>query len=186
VVRARFALALAVLALPTGGCARRGGADESAVESPHPIRFAIEVDAATAGPIYVQLNRSDPVVGWVHASRGAERIDLQERCAIPDCGTEPAVCGAAIPLVRDIAADGAARGVEFVWDGLMSVVDSAARCETRRPAPPGSYVARFCYAREAETTPGGDASRAVPGRVVRPVCVEQPFTLEDREVVLGI
>jgi len=125
-------------------------------------------------------------VGWLRASRGGTRVFLQERCAIPDCGAEPVVCGAAIPFVQNIAGPGAARRVEFAWDGLISVVDSVARCETRRPAPPGEYVARFCYSREAEFPAGPDSTRAAPGRLLRPICVERTFTPEDTEVVLTI
>jgi hypothetical protein len=55
---------------------------------------------------------------------------------------------------------------------MTSVLDSVARCEIRQPAPPGDYVARFCY--------------GVQGRLKDPACVTRPFTVGDREVVLKL
>jgi hypothetical protein len=83
------------------------------------------------------------------------------------------VCGAAIPLVRAIASSGR---VEFSWDGMESIVDDAARCATRKPAAAGQYVATFCYSRQAEITGPGNPATGIQGNLVKPVCVDKPFT----------
>ena len=150
------------------------------------IRFAIEVDDDVVGPIYVLLNEEDDQMGWVKVFRNGERIYFRERCEIEDCGVPVAVCGAAIPFVKDIAGGGDRRTIEFVWDGMTSVLDPLSGCETRQPAPPGDYIARFCFSREAEFEGDGDPTRAVPGRVIHPTCVEKPFTLHEQQVVLRI
>lgn len=149
------------------------------------IRFAIELGRDTEGPVYVTLNSADGQAGWVHAFRDGERIYFTERCEIEDCGVPPVVCGAALSFVRDLAND-PNLAVELVWDGITSVVDSLSGCETRQPAPPGDYVARFCYSDEAEFDGTGDPTRAVLGRAVRPTCIEKLFTLDDHQVVLRI
>lgn len=165
------------------GCARTPGARSDPAVS---IRFAIAMESDAIGPVYVALAGADGAAGWVRVTRGGERIFLRERCDIADCDAPPAVCGASIPLVRDIGGGGGPRSVELVWDGMTSVVDSASRCETRRPAPPGEYVARFCYSREADLQGGGNPAAGVPGRLTSPTCVDRPFTLQDRAVVLSV
>jgi hypothetical protein len=132
------------------------------------------------------LNGEDDQPGWVRLFRDSVRIYLRERCDIEDCGVPPAVCGAAIPLIRDITATANLTGIELVWDGMTSVLDSLSGCETRRPAGAGNYVARFCFSRRAEFEPGGDPTGSVPGTLVEPTCVEKPFTLGDQQVVLRI
>ena len=183
------------------GCAGKTGAAGSVDEAQIPtdsaalgtssgssvsIRFAINVDGDVKGPIYVLLHGEDDQLGWVKVFRDGERIYFRERCEIEDCGVPVAVCGAAIPLVRNIAGGGDRSSVEFVWDGMTSVLDPLSGCESRHPAPPGSYMAQFCFSREAEIEGDGDPARAVPGRLIRPMCMEKPFTLLEQEVILRI
>lgn len=178
----------------TGAAESAGDAEvgpDSAVVAARPgrslsIRFAIEVNPGVAGPIYVLLSGEDAQIGWVKVFRGGQRIYFRERCEIEDCGAPPAVCGAALPLVRNIAGGQEQRSVEFVWDGTTSVVDSVSGCESREPASPGDYSAEFCFSREADVQGGGDPSRAVPGSLIRPTCSPKPFTLLDEEVVFVI
>jgi len=146
------------------------------------MRFVLEVGGDAPGPVYVLLNGEDGTVGWVRAFRDGERIFFRERCEIADCGVPAAVCGAAIPFIRNTAGS----TIEFVWDGMTSVLDPISGCERRQRAPPGNYVARFCSSREAEFERGGDPTRAVPGRLVRARCVEKPFTLGEPEVRVRI
>lgn len=150
------------------------------------IRFAIELHRGVPGPIYVLLNAEDGQLGWVKVFRDGERIYFRERCEIEDCGEPPAVCGAAVPLIRNIAAGKDPRTVEFVWDGMTSVPDPLSGCETRQPAPPGGYIARFCFSSEAEFEGNRDPSRTIPGRPVQATCVEKEFTLDEEQVVLSI
>jgi hypothetical protein len=134
----------------------------------------------------VNLGASDGGPGWVWAARDGRRAYLHERCEIADCGQQPAVCGAPVPLLRDLAGGGERR-VEFQWDGMISLVDSAAgRCEIRRVAPPGTYVAHLCYSRRAETQGPPSPTGVVQGRLVQPTCVERKFTPSDREVILRL
>ena len=199
--RRRFTLLLSLACMPGFGCAGQGTPHPSADEpqpppdsaqrphlsqTPGSVRFAIQIGREAVAPIYVLLNEEDDQPGWVRLFRNDERIYLRERCEIPDCGVTPAVCGAAIPLVRNIKGDGSLSSVEFVWDGMTSVIDPRTGCETRQSADPGEYVARFCYSRTAEFEPGGDTSRAAPGSLVDAACTEIPFTLQQTEVVLRI
>lgn len=170
-------LVRAALAALVPGCAVRARAPE-----PAPITFAIEV-ANAAGPVYVMLGGSDDQPGWVSVTGPAGRVYLRERCEIEDCGAPPAVCGAALPVIRNIGAGAAVRRVELTWDGMTSELDVDARCERRRPAPPGAYVARFCHAREADLE---GTAPVQSGRLVRPTCVDRPFTLRERRVTLTI
>ena len=182
-------LTLAFTILQLTGCGSRNATPDSTrsnvdPDAPVSIRFAIELTNGTDGPIYVSLTGASNQLGWVTATRDGERIYFGERCEIEDCGAPPAVCGAAIPMVRNIAID-EDRTIAFVWDGLTSAIDPSLQCERRQPAPPGSYVARLCYARET-TIQRGDAPGPMAGSVRNPTCVDRPFTLGDREVVLKI
>jgi len=147
------------------------------------VRFAIELSGTVNGPFYVSLSDAGDQPGWVRAFRGGQRIFLLPRCDIEDCGAPPAVCGAALPVVLDLARV-PDRSIEFVWDGMTSVIDTVIGCETRQMALPGEYLARFCYSSEAELESGSDPTRPSPGRLVRPQCVDMSFGLADREVVL--
>jgi hypothetical protein len=150
------------------------------------IRFAVEVAGDVSGPIYVLLSGADNQVGWIQAFRGGERIHFRERCEIEDCANRGVVCGAAMPTIQNIGDGAQTRMIEFVWDGMTSVFDSASGCEIRRPALPGDYIARFCYSREAEFDGDSDPTLAVPGRLIRPTFTDKPFTLLEQEVVLRI
>jgi hypothetical protein len=131
----------------------------------------------------VLLTASDGAPGWIRVTLDGKPVPLRERCDIADCGTSPAVCGAALPMVRDLAGRGERR-LELVWDGMTSAVDSTAQCERRVPAAPATYTARFCYSTEAQTQGPADSTGAMPGRLGQLTCRERPFTLADREVVL--
>jgi hypothetical protein len=163
-----------------------GYAPEIAIGKWHtPIRFAIEVASSTSGPVYVSLNDAEGQVGWVRAFWGGvtgERIYLKERCEIADCGLPPVVCGASIPMIRDLAGP-QNRSVAFVWDGKKSVFEFG--CEGRQPASTsGSYVAKFCYSTQAQVEGSGDPYVGVPGQLLNPTCVTRTFGRSDNEVVL--
>lgn len=173
-------LALFLAALP--GCA---------AAPPTPVagtgtRFVIEAGPAAGGPVYVLIEASDGQPGWLTVSGAAGGVHLRDRCEIADCGLPPGVCGASLPLVRNIGAGGTDQRIEATWDGRRSVIDTVAACERRLPAPGGSYTARFCYSTEAEFTGAGDPARGAIGRLVRPVCEERHFTLADPLVVLRV
>jgi hypothetical protein len=148
------------------------------------VRFAVELGPDVQGPFYVLLTASDGAPGWIRVMRDGLPVPLRERCDIADCGADPAVCGAAVPVVRDLAAHG--RRIEMVWDGTTSVVDSAGRCERRIPAPAGTYTARFCHSIQAQPLGAPDSSGSAPGTLGELRCQERPFTLADGEVVLRL
>jgi hypothetical protein len=148
------------------------------------IRFAIEVEAGVSGPVYVQLNEEDAQLAWVKAFRDGERVYFRERCEIEDCSNPGVICGLAPTMVKIIADRGQAGMIEFVWDGMTSVIDPANGCERREPAPPGVYTARFCYAGEAVLEGDGDPAVAVQGRLVDPICDMMPFELSDGQHVV--
>jgi len=162
------------------GATRDAGPDESTE-----IRFRIEVDDRETQFFVVPFDESAQP-GWVTAYRDGERLYFRERCEIEECGLPPAVCGAALPTVLDLAA-AASGSIETVWDGTTSVIDAVARCERREAVGPGDYVARFCYAFNAESE--GDLDPRVgpvPGRLIDRYCTDVPFELGDSLVVLSM
>jgi hypothetical protein len=174
-----------VTAVLTASACARGGAGPAVQEASGAVRFAIELGAEAGGPVYVLLTASDGAPGWIRVTREGRPVALRERCDLPECGADPAVCGAALPMVGDLAGRGERR-VELVWDGTTSVVDSARQCERRVAADPGGYVARFCYSTEAQPQGPPDSTGAMPGRLGAVTCREMPFTLSDREVTLRL
>lgn len=154
---------------------------------PEVMRFAIEVQNDIPESIYVQLNLEDGQPAWVVASMGGERVYFDERCDIEDCVDPSGVCGAALPQVRDITGGDYTGSIELFWAGETSVLDEVDGCERRELAPPGDYVAQFCFSLQAMIEGPGDPTDAVPGRLIDPVCVDQPFSpFVDDEVVYQI
>jgi hypothetical protein len=147
------------------------------------IRFAVEVRSDETRPVYILLNSEDDQPGWVKAFRDGQRIYFRERCEIEDCGVSSAVCGAAIPFVRKLVPG---TSMEFIWDGMTSALDPVSGCETRRPAAPGHYTASFCFARAVEVVRGGDPDTAALARLVKPSCMEKPFSLLQEDVVFAV
>lgn len=144
------------------------------------LRFILEAPASGTSPTFVLLVASADQPGWVSvADEGGARVDIRPRCDIADCNLPPSVCGAAIPLVRDIAGG----RIEVEWDGMMSVIDTVRACKTRRPAPPGRYVATFCHAQQASLVAEGDTKVGVQGSLVQPTCGRVPFTWPGAETV---
>lgn len=194
--RPAAACALVVSALTAGlTAALTAAAPRAPASAASPVRFVFRVAPGVPGPVYVQVADVDNQAGWVRVTRLAgprpgERVFLRERCEVEDCGAPAAVCGAGLPLVRDVAAG--ARAVEYRWDGATSAVDAATHCETRRPAPPGRYLARFCYARRADLAEGGGAPAPAAGgdqqgQVAAPTCRDVPFSLPGaRRVVFEV
>lgn len=151
----------------------------AAVES-NTLRLVLEAPVGGGAPVYVQVASDDDQPGWVRlAGEDGERVYIRPRCDIADCGKAPAVCGAAIPIVRDIAGG----DIEIEWDGMTSVIESAGACETRQPAPPGRYVATFCHARDAAVTGEGDKKVGVQGTLLQPTCTNVPFSWPRAEAV---
>ncbi len=201
ICRATRPTVFVILALaPWLGCVEPGGQEQSvagslvqtdsgrsqAADQPAVIRFAVELSSEVSGPIYVLLNGEDNQLGWVAVSRGPDRIYFRERCEVEDCARLGVVCGAAVSMVSNIAGEGGARTIEYEWNGITSVLDPVSGCESRETSPPGDYVARFCYSREARFEGEADETGAVPGRLLNPTCVEKRFALDEREVVLII
>jgi hypothetical protein len=161
-----FASGLASLSLLLGATCEPIAPQQSAG-----ARFVLE---APRGPVYVQVATLEDQPGWIRVSHSdGQRVHLRPPCEIPECGKPPVVCGAAVPLVRDIATAGR---VEFTWDGMESIVDDAARCATRKPAAAGQYVATFCYSSQADIVGGGNPATGVQGSLVKPVCTDIPFS----------
>ena len=166
------------------GCA--GTADPSQTEE-MAIRFAVEVAADVSDPVYVQLNDEYAQLGWVKAFRGDERIYFRERCEVEDCSNPGVICGVAPVMVRRIADGGESGMIEFVWDGVTSVVGQVSGCETREAALPGEYTAQLCYSHDAVLEGDGDPAVAVMGQLVGAQCNVLPFELSDgQDVVLRV
>ena len=138
------------------------------------VQFVLETSDRTT-PLFIRVALDNAQPGWIsvtHAS-GAP-VYLVARCDIGDCRSPAAVCGAAVPVVRDISSAGS---VEFVWDGNGSVLDATTGCERRSKAAEGAYVARFCHARAATQTGAGNSTAGMQGALVNRVCADVRFTL---------
>ncbi len=145
------------------------------------LRFALTIPAGETSATFVQVTTPADQPGWIRVTRASgESVALRPRCEIADCGVPPVVCGAAIPIVRDLALVGE---IALEWDRLDSVIDPESGCEARQPAPPGDYVATFCYSRRAATAGGGDPRVGVQGSLVEPVCARVPFSLPGAQTV---
>lgn len=186
------AAALAFLAALAGGCVANEAGEEAGSAGggdgvPAEIRFAIEVEAGDHPPVLVQATSESRPVGWLRVLREGAPVHVEERCDIPDCDDPGgAVCGATIPTVREVAPADAEGTIAYLWDLTRSVID-ADQCERREPAPPGDYVARFCYGYSAEVD-GDPAERwGALGRLTSPTCVDRAFRVgRDADVVLRI
>lgn len=151
------------------------------------VRFALRVPAGGTAPVFVQVTGTNHQPEWITVARGGQRVFLLPRCDVETCGGSRGVCGAAIPMVRDLTAG--SRTIAFQWDGTTSVLDPSTRCQTRGAAPAGAYVARFCWGRGATFMRGAAAAGAGDraGEVAAPVCREVPFVLpRDGEVGMDV
>jgi hypothetical protein len=164
-----IAISIAVAACPRG---------RSTPATAGPIQFSIDASRVQGAPFYVMVNGDSDQPGWVTVIGSGGRAFFRERCDIADCGVPPVVCGAGIPVIQNIGPGATSRSITTAWDKTTSVIDNVLQCERRQPAAPGPYVARFCYSREAEMADGK------PTALLKPTCVERPFTLDDRQVTL--
>jgi hypothetical protein len=178
----------------TDGGASTDGATSSADAAPGPapdagapagVRFVLRVTNDVPESIWVQVSDAAGQPGWLTLEHAGERFFIAEMCEFETCDGPPeGVCGAALPMVRDITG-GTARGEHVLeWDGIASRPDRDGTCERRGPAPAGTWKATFCWGLAASVESSPVATEAVPGEVLRPVCVERHFELPGtREVV---
>lgn len=195
-MRASAVLALMVVASCTSGAAGNGGASAAASNTPGAsttapaeygaVRFAIVADASHRGDAWVQVSDEGSQPAWITLMRGTERVWINERCELPDCGQEPAVCGAGIAMVRNIGGGAVERTIELTWDGKTSVRTSAG-CEVRErvQASAGALTARICWSTRAERQGGGGPMMG-PGRVVNATCAERQVTSRDTAIVVRV
>lgn len=150
------------------------------------VRFAIEVTNDVPETIWVQLNDLSGQIAWVTLlDASGNRVYLEEQCGIEDCDSPTGVCGAAEPRVRDITGGTYTGSIEHLWDTTTSVVENG--CESRQPAPNGTYTARFCWSLTATTEGDGDPTVSIAGTLDAEVCQERSFTLPgDTRVVFAI
>ena len=147
------------------------------------VRIALAAHRDQTAPLYVQLSEEGSQPAWVTLWRGTERVWLQERCELPDCGQEPAVCGAALPMVRNIGALATQRSVELVWDGRTSL-QTTERCEIRQRVTSAEPLrARFCWSPRAQLEGAGNPAM---GRVVEPVCADRALAASDTVMVFVV
>jgi len=140
-----------------------------------PVQFAIELDPASSGPMYVQFSGGENQPPWVTLWRGAERVWVQERCEIADCDAPSAVCGASVPIVLDLS-QAPNRRIEFSWDRKTSMINLPDYCETRVPAATGTHTARFCYSQQADIGQSGGSGYSF-GSLVNATCESRSFVL---------
>jgi hypothetical protein len=187
---------VAMLCGCTAGSAGNGGASASASGTPSAttampaefgtVRFAIVAEPSRRSDVWVQVSDEGNQPAWITLMRGTDRIWINERCELADCGQEPAVCGAGIAMVRNIGGDASERAIELTWDGMTSVRTSAG-CETRErvQADPGALTARICWAARADRQGGGGPLMG-PGRVSSATCTERQVTSRDTAIVVRV
>lgn len=183
----RLVLGAMLLNAGCGGGAAEGtgriGAEAGTLEPADSIRFVFDASAAEH-PVVVAPYDGTGQPGWIVALRGDERMFFVERCEIEDCGVPPAVCGAVPPMVVDLRAV-PSRSIETVWDLTTSTLDPETGCERREAVDGSGFVARFCYAIEAEAE-GPVGAEPVFGTLVDRRCAEVPFQLSDSIVVFAL
>ncbi|MCA9540473.1 MAG: hypothetical protein KC620_16350 [Myxococcales bacterium] len=146
--------------------------------------FRLRINNDIPESIYAQIALDGARAPWVTVTHEGAEIWMGERCALQRCGQPDPVCALSGPMVRDVTEGDFQGEITFAWDGTMSEVDAVANCENILPAPPGAYVARFCYGFQADFASEDDAGqRDRAGTVANPQCHDVAFTLPDDEVV---
>jgi hypothetical protein len=173
---------IAVLALAgLGAC---GEGDASSVDAaldaaadapvvPGPLIFRLSYRSDVPDSIFVQSGTELGGQGWLSVrTPGGDALAILDDCGRCNCDAcDPcAVCGAGLPEVTEIPADG---HLDWTWDarvfGAGTCPTSGMACEASTPLAPGAYVARFCWS----WTSDGVGS----GHHVGPlVCRDEPFT----------
>lgn len=188
--------AVLALAACTSGGAGNGASSASASGTPSAssaapaefgtVRFAIVARPTHREDVWVQVSDEGSQPAWITLMRGTERVWINERCELPDCGQEPAVCGAGIPMVRNVGGAAAERAIELTWDGRTSVRASAG-CEMRErvQASAGALTARICWSARVERQGGGGPLMG-PGRVTGATCTDRQVTSRDTAIVVQV
>lgn len=150
--RVKTALLVAGLLGGCGGGPRGAGTPDHAdagSASASDWTFVLVQPSGAEGSRWALEKDSGGQPGWVTVRGPApstSRIWLRERCEIPDCGVDPAVCGMSLPVVRTLSPGDS---LSWRWDGRTSRTRMEGTCEIRQPAAPGRYTVEVCSTREA-------------------------------------
>ncbi len=152
--------------------------DSHAAAVPAPVSFGISYTTDIPESVWVQSGDDLGLPGWVDVRDDDDLpVWLFDRCDIPICDEGGGACGQALPQVLDVTQGGYGGQVFVTWDGHRRALVASGDCLERVPAPPGDYVARFCFGWSVtEPGPGGE--------VLDPWCEEVPFTLPGAEKVV--
>ncbi len=145
--RACRGVVAAVVALGLFACAGTAGRDGVGAGEGTETTYWSFVLLAGPDTLWVLEETRSAQPGWValRGPNGSNRsVSLRERCEVPECGVEAAVCGMAIPAVARIAPGDS---IVWSWDGLTSSLETrtGSTCEVRVPAAPGRYIVEACW-----------------------------------------
>lgn len=164
-----------------------GAADAGSRPDALVFRLSFRSDVGAGESIYAQQSTSaHDGPGWlsVRTAAGAT-VHIVGRCDICDCPTSSGgcltcpVCGPPPDVVRELS--GAGDLIEHRWDQVVHPSGSCgpgAVCSAPpTPAPPGDYVATFCWSTEATGVGMGHT-------VGMSACDDVPFRLPDDDGVV--
>lgn len=140
------------------------------------IRLRLELTDDVAGDVFIQLSDVVDQPGWVRLSHDGQRYPFTVPCGT-ECGTPGFQCGAAIPIVLQLADDALTATYETEWDGRVALRDAENDCSTQGPAPEGDWIATFCWG--TSYTPQGEplGDGRLPGEIQGEICTDVAFQL---------
>jgi hypothetical protein len=141
--------------------------------TPRPITLGLRYVTDVPEDVFAQTADRSGNPTWVTLTRDGQPVAFLDDCAVPTCGSGEGVCGASIPTVRNITAQGFRGEIFLTWDAREHLPGPGDNCTVSQPAPAGTYEARFCVGYQVDADGLVDAS----------TCVTKAFTLEDRVVV---
>lgn len=153
--------------------------DNRSTFDPPPVSLGLVFTTDVPEDVWIQSQDAYGLPGWVEILRDGEPLPIHDRCDVPACDDPDAgVCGIAFQSVRSLTRGDYGGSAWLTWDGRVRVPSADGSCRRTEAAPPGDYVARFCFGWTTDEAPGG------AGTIVTiPTCVEEPFSYPTPMVV---
>ena len=157
-----------------------GGEGGSSVGGSAPTSTVFRLSFISDIPESIWANETDVAWDgghWLSIYRGGTTIRKAKACEICSCDQCPncPVCGAPCPTATEIASGA---HLDWTWSGLeypssTCPASPSDTCLAETVAPPGDYVAWFCWGT------GFDGTPPCPAEVTDVVCAEVPFQHPD-------
>ncbi len=144
-------------------------ADNRSSREPRPITLGLTYVTDAWEDVYVQSRGSMGYPDWVRVWRDGEQVRIFDSC-LPTCDGRTDGSCADVGGVTSIMVDNLMGTAYANWDGYLYEYNERSTCETRTPAPDGTYQVEMCFGYALHGVDGGDW-------VTDPTCVTQEFTL---------